>query len=71
MWWECPKCKSKVDCHNQMEEVFDYDNKEADFNPESGLILHTISCDCGVDWFVSISKMSTERMEHMAETEIK
>jgi len=62
MWWICPNCDTPVDFQGQMEEVFDPDNMQAEFEPKNGLYFHTISCDCGVDWIVSISPMQTDRI---------
>jgi hypothetical protein len=62
MWWICPNCDTPVDFQGQMEEVFDPDDMQAEFDPESGLWLHTISCDCGADWIVSIGRMQTDRV---------
>lgn len=56
LYWKCSKCKEKVDFEFQMCEVFD-ENEEADFDPSSGLMMHTISCgNCDTNWIVSISK---------------
>lgn len=55
MHWKCPNCNENVDFREQMDSVFE--NGEADFNPENGLVFHTINCKCGVYWTVSISEM--------------
>lgn len=57
--WKCPNCKEKVDFNNQMDYVFDEDG-EADFDPKKGLYFHTIVCNCGANWIVSISEMNTD-----------
>lgn len=56
MWWVCPNCKSKVNFEKQMRYVFS-DEDEADFDPESGLWMHTIDCTCGAYWTTGIGKM--------------
>jgi hypothetical protein len=56
LWWKCPNCESKVDFTDEMSFVFDEEG-EADFDPKSGLWFHTIMCDCGASWSVSIGKM--------------
>ncbi len=56
MHWKCPNCKEKVDFAEQMSLVFDEDGK-SEFDAERGLIFHTIMCDCGANWTVSISDM--------------
>lgn len=56
LYWKCPNCKSEVDFTGEMEYVFDEDG-EADFDPKSGLMMHTIQCgECPTEWIVSISK---------------
>lgn len=55
LYWKCPNCKAKVDFINEMEYVFE--NGEADFDPKSGLMMHTIECsECPTEWIVSITK---------------
>lgn len=59
LWWKCPNCEEKVDYLKQMKQVFDYESGEAEFCAESGLWVHTISCDkCNAQWHTSISKMN-------------
>jgi hypothetical protein len=58
MWWKCPNCQSKVDYSQQMNYVFSDDDNEADFDPESGLWMHTITCNCGAYWTTGISSMA-------------
>ena len=55
LWWECPSCGGKVDFLKEVSLVFDDENGEADFDPKSGLWLHTIVCKCGSNWTISIS----------------
>lgn len=53
--WKCPNCKSTVDFIGEMEYVFD-ENGEADFDPKSGLMMHTIQCgECPTVWIMSMS----------------
>lgn len=62
MYWNCPKCKSKVDFQKQMDYVFDEEGG-ADFDPKSGLWFHSIECEneiCNAVWIVSIGKMEEE-----------
>jgi len=57
MYWKCPNCKSKVDFEKQLKYVFD-EKGEAEFDPETGLWLHTIECGkCDAEWTMSVSKM--------------
>jgi hypothetical protein len=57
LWWKCPNCKKKVDFKNEMDFVFDDENGEADFSPKHGLPYHTVFCECGDYWTISISPM--------------
>ena len=61
MWWKCPVCKKPVDYENQLHVIFDENDNEALFNPELGMWLHTIMCDCGAHWMMSISGMHFEQ----------
>lgn len=56
-WWKCPICGEKVDFTRQMFDVFDIEDGEAIFSPESGVWFHTIFCECGTSWVMSISEM--------------
>lgn len=63
MFWNCPKCRHKVDFIDQMGYVSEEDG-EASFDPKRGLMFHTIECGndaCGAHWIVSISEMYEER----------
>lgn len=56
MFWICPKCGTQIDFHDQVKYLFD-DTGDANFDPESGVILHLITCDvCESYWTMSISK---------------
>lgn len=55
LYWQCPNCKEKVNFSEEMSYVFDEEG-EADFDPSRGLFFHTIYCECGINWNVSISK---------------
>ena len=50
----------EVDFENQMKDVFSVDD-EADFCVESGLWLHTITCECGAEWYVGISGINLDK----------
>lgn len=60
LFWICPDCNKRVDFSKQLYEVFEEDG-EASFCPKGGLFLHTISCDCGCDWFIMISDVKRDR----------
>lgn len=62
LWWECPKCNKKVDFSKQLEDIFDIDYGEAYFSVDKdcGLWFHTIMCECGSSWIMSISGMEEE-----------
>jgi len=66
MWWQCPNCKKKVDFEEQLREVFDVWFKDSDGEAEfavekdCGLWFHTISCNCGAEWIISISGMNNK-----------
>lgn len=56
MFWKCPKCGEIVDFTRQLNYLFD-EYGEAEFEPESGVIFHTIFCDnCNSIWTMSISE---------------
>lgn len=55
LWWNCPKCGKEVDFTKQMSEVFD-DDGSAMFDEEKGIYFHTISCECGSDWIMTLSE---------------
>jgi hypothetical protein len=55
LWWKCSNCKKKINFTDQMSLVFDEDG-ESDFDPKKGLMFHTIICDCGNQWTISISE---------------
>lgn len=57
LWWKCPNCKSQVNFSDEASYVFDNDDGEADFDPKKGLYFHTIVCECGANWIMSISGM--------------
>lgn len=55
-WWRCPNCKEFVDFDHQIETLFD-EWGEAEFEPENGVIFHTITCQkCKLSWIMSISQ---------------
>lgn len=64
LWWKCPNCGDKVDYANQLELVFDDENGEAEFDPEIGMWLHTIFCNCGALWTTGISKMEVVDLDN-------
>lgn len=56
MFWICPKCGKIVDFTRQLRCLFD-ETGDAEFEPESGVIFHTIFCDnCNSIWTMSISE---------------
>lgn len=55
LWWKCPDCKEEVDFTKEMSFVFD-ENGQSEFDPKHGLIFHTVECECGNNWTVSISE---------------
>ena len=61
MYWICPKCERKVNFYKQVDLLFD-ENGEAEFDAKNGVYFHTIDCECGVEWIMSISDME-ERKE--------
>ena len=68
MWWFCPNCSSRVDFANEVSDLFDYYDTDAEgeamFDPKHGVTFHTITCpndDCGAYWVTSISKMYTDQ----------
>lgn len=60
LWWKCPNCQRKVDFSQQLLYVFDGEDGEAVFDPNSGIYFHTISCECGCDWIMTLSEMIYE-----------
>lgn len=63
LWWECPKCKSKVTFGEDLNTLFDEYDKEAYFSPESGLPFYIVTCDneeCDATWNFGISSMYSE-----------
>ena len=62
MWWKCPNCGEMVDFYGQMGYVFS--DGFSDFDPKSGLWLHTIECTCGTTWPISIGGMSLEEINY-------
>lgn len=60
-WWECPNCGEKVSFNKQMFNCFDYGDGSADFSPESGIFFHTITCECGAYWVMSLSEMHHDK----------
>jgi hypothetical protein len=63
LWWECPKCKERVNFSEQAKEVFNYEDGEANFvvDKGGGLYFHIIQCNCGAEWIFSISGMYDKR----------
>lgn len=59
LWWKCPSCGARVDFYKQLTEIFDSDDGKGLFDPEYGVIFHTIFCACGAEWTISISPMET------------
>lgn len=55
LWWKCPKCGKEVDFTKQISEVFD-DDGSAMFDEEKGIYFHTISCECGSNWIMTLSE---------------
>lgn len=62
LWWKCPNCGSKVDFTEELlGACFDAKDGEAYFDPEHGIIFHTIFCNvCGASWIMDIGNMSRE-----------
>lgn len=54
MWWECPSCGKRVDFNEQISELFN-NNGEAYFDPNRGVWFHTIECECGCKWIMTLS----------------
>ena len=60
LWWECPKCKSKVTFGIDLSTLFCEEDSEAYFCARSGVPFYAITCDnnkCDVNWVFSISSM--------------
>lgn len=60
MYMECPKCGQKVDFKNQVGYLFDYETGESEFDPEHGVMFHTIKCnnkDCKAYWILTLSEV--------------
>ncbi|MEC0031027.1 hypothetical protein [Bacillus cereus] len=64
MWWKCPDCNNPVDFENQLHEIFEADNEEAMFDPELGVWMHTIKCECGAYWVMGISPINLDKKEY-------
>lgn len=62
LWWKCSNCGSKVDFTEELTGTcFDEEDGEACFDPEHGVIFHTIFCNtCGASWIMDIGDMSCE-----------
>lgn len=62
LWWRCPNCGNKVDFTAELiDTCFDAVDGEAYFDPEYGIIFHTIFChSCGASWIMDIGSMSRE-----------
>lgn len=60
--WRCPNCGNKVDFTGDLiDTCFDPEDGEAYFDPEHGIIFHTIFChSCGASWIMDIGSMSRE-----------
>jgi hypothetical protein len=60
LWWECPKCKSKVSFGEDLTTLFCDEDNEAYFCPESGVPFYLVCCDnndCDASWNFGISGM--------------
>ena len=62
LWWRCPNCGNKMDFTEELIDTgFDSEDGEAYFDPEHGIIFHTIFChSCGASWIMDIGSMSRE-----------
>ena len=59
-WWTCPKCGEKVRFGYELATLFDREDAEAIFCPESGVPLYVVQCpseDCDARWNFGISPM--------------
>ncbi|MED4885428.1 hypothetical protein [Bacillus smithii] len=56
-WFVCPNCKTTVNFFEQMDYLFE-DDGESIFDPEDGVWFHTVYCECGAYWVMSLSKMN-------------
>lgn len=60
LWWECPKCGSKVHFGHELITLFDEDDGEAWFESESGVPFYVVKCKtegCNTRWNFGISSM--------------
>lgn len=60
LWWQCPVCGSKVTFGEDLLTLFDEDDNEAYFCPETGVPFYIVTCDnedCNATWNFGISDM--------------
>ena len=74
MRMRCHKCGSIVDFGEQVEEaLFTNDNDTDDvsdtkddfsnFDPEWGILFHTIFCKCGQEWILHFNSVDMDKKE--------
>lgn len=61
LWWECPKCRSKVAFGMDLSTLFCQEDDKAYFCPKNGVsFLYKVCCsneNCNATWDFGISDM--------------